>query len=222
MVHATESVNSFNAGRVENSKTIVIPRSTKNLEDGAPKFDFNRNNFSRLSQGSIVAPRSIKNGVVNSGIDTSRSKKQLSKSRSLLQIRDLEISKEKSSESRDAANKEGGGVNDQKKNGTSGIAGFFDNAWNAIFARDSGQKDEEERKEGEIDGEQEDVVNDVLITGEFKRRASRDSLVQFKGEAKRNRLDLNLSRENAAKASKRHAESHPGVKSSMASHYGVT
>lgn len=102
----------------------------------------------------------------------------------------------------------------------SGITSFFGTAWNAIFARDEGA--EEERKEGEIDGEQEDAVNDVLVTGDFKRRASRDSLVALK-KNHRNRLDLNQSRENSSIANmKRHAESHPGVKSSMVSKKAVS
>ena len=77
---------------------------------------------------------------------------------------------------------------DEDKKG--GISGFFGTAWNAIFARDEAALGQEERKEGEIDGEQEDAVNDVLVTGDFKRRASRDSLVALK-KNHRNKLDLN-------------------------------
>lgn len=62
----------------------------------------------------------------------------------------------------------------------------------------------------------------MLVTGDFKRRASRDSLVQLKKDAK-NRLDLNQSREKTSNANlKRHAESHPGVKASMHSTYAIS
>ena len=47
---------------------------------------------------------------------------------------------------------------------------------------EDGDKTKEERKEGEVDGEQEDAVNSVLVTGDFKRRASRDSLATHRNE----------------------------------------
>lgn len=142
--------HSFNMRRNDKSSTLVVaPRSTKNNDEGVsrigPKFDFGRHEHSRLSQGSMAASRSINTQAKHSAMATAQSKKQLSKSRSLLHIRDIDLSREKSQESQ-AADKDPAGKEETQ-------AGFFDNVWNAIFKRDNGSGSKEEQKEGEVDGE---------------------------------------------------------------------
>lgn len=62
--------------RTDKSSTLVAPRSTKNYDNGiGPKFDFNRHELSRLSQGSIVASKSINGNSKNGAMGTSKSKK---------------------------------------------------------------------------------------------------------------------------------------------------